>query len=499
MEQALQFVSPMRVVVGLRRERLMILLFLVAGGIFLFVDASVPPVALRDEARNAINAIEMYLGGFSLVTTFEFQPDLWNTKPPLMIWMMSASMTLFGPSEWALRLPSALAAMGMLACTLLFVQRITGSLATAVTAAAVLLLSPGFFGEHGARTGDFDAPLTFFVTAGLQLMFFAVHRARPGPRRMFAIGGLIAAGALTKSVAAFIPVAGVLLYLVAVGRLKRALSQSHVYAVAGVVAVVPLLIFYALREVAAPGYVAAVIYNDVVGRLTENLITATGPFYYVTELSLGWFFAGPFLLGAPLAFRNSSGRARLLFLYAASIACSSLLVYSAASNRALQYALPMYPWLSIVAALTLRYLAKFLAERWRHGDKALVSIVSAAFILVSGQLTYRAVYWRYEGFPKRQFYPQSSYGNLFAELSARGVRSLTVIDPGQDHHGRVGYAPLLRWNRLIWQEKGITIDHKLKQRGNERGAVASCEPLVFDRWSGAALEKIGSCAVLWRR
>jgi len=489
----------MRRLVEVRREQFAILMFLFVSAMFLFADATIPPVALRDEARNAINAIEMYLGGFSLVTTFEFRPDLWNTKPPLMIWLMSASMSLFGPSEWALRLPSALAAMGMLFCTLLFVRRVTGSTMTAVMAATILLLSPGFFGEHGARTGDFDAPLTFFVTAGLQLMFFAVHRARPGPRRMFAIGGLIAAGALTKSVAAFIPVAGVLLYLVAVGRLKRALSQSHVYAVAGVVAVVPLLIFYALREVAAPGYVAAVIHNDVVGRLTENLITATGPFYYVTELSLGWFFAGPFLLGAPLAFRNCPGRARLLFLYAASIACTSLLVYSAASNRALQYALPMYPWLSIVAALTLRYLAQFLAERWRQGDKALVSVVGAAFIFVSGQLTYRAGYWRYEGFPKRQFYPQSSYGNLFAELSARGVRSLTVIDPGQDHHGTVGYAPLLRWNRLIWQEKGMTVDHELKQRGNEGGPVASCEPLVFDRWSGPAFEKIGSCAVLWRR
>jgi 4-amino-4-deoxy-L-arabinose transferase-like glycosyltransferase len=484
---------------GFRRERLVILLFLLASSIFLFADSTVPPVALRDEARNAINAIEMYLRGFSLITTFEFQPDLWNTKPPLMIWMMSAGMTLFGPSEWALRLPSALAAMGTLSCTLFFVRRITGSLATAVAAAAVLLLSPGFFGEHGARTADFDAPLTFFVTAGLQLLFFAVHRARPGIWRMIAIGGLIAAGALTKSVAAFIPVAGVLLYLLAVGRLKRVLSQSHLYAVAAMAAVAPLLTFYALREAAGPGYVSAVIHNDVAGRFSENLIAATGPFYYVTELSLGWFFAGPFLLGAPFAFRSCSGRARLLFLYSASIAGVSLLVYSAASNRALQYALPMYPWLSIIAALTLRYVAQFLADTWRDGKKALAIGVGAAFLLVSGQLIYRAAFWRYQAFPSRQFYPQSSYGNLFADLSARGVTTLTVIDPGQNHHGRVGYAPLLRWNRLIWQERGMTIVQELKQEGSEQGPLASCEPHVFNRWTGPAVERVGSCAVLWRQ
>jgi 4-amino-4-deoxy-L-arabinose transferase-like glycosyltransferase len=440
----------------------------------------------------------MYLRGFSLVTTFGFQPDLWNTKPPLLIWLMSASMHLFGPSEWAIRLPSALAAMGILSCTLLFVWRITGSLATGITAGSVLLLSPGFFGEHGARTADFDAPLTFFVTAGLQLIFFAVHRARPSMRSMFAIGALIAAGALTKSVAAFVPLAGVPLYLMAVGRFRRTLSISYRYAVAGAVAVAPLLVFYALREAAAPGYVSAVIYNDVVGRFSENLIKPTGPFYYVSELSFGWFIAGPFLVGAPLAFAGCSGRQRLLLLYAASIASAALLVYSSASNRALQYALPIYPWLAIAAALTLRHLVQLLAGTWRDGKKALVVAVGAALFVISGQLISLAAFWRYQGFPERQFYPQSSYGNLFAALSARGVARLTVVDPGRTHLGKPGYAPLLRWNRLIWQKKGMRIDHESKQRVNAQLPLASCEPRVFARWAGPGAEKIGSCAVLWR-
>src|SRR5206468_3140523 len=95
-------------------ESLFILLFLLASSVFLFADATVPPVALQDEARNAVNAIEMSIRGYSLITTFNFQPDLWNTKPPLLIWLMSASMSLFGPSDWAIRLPCALAAMGTL-------------------------------------------------------------------------------------------------------------------------------------------------------------------------------------------------------------------------------------------------------------------------------------------------------------------------------------------------------------------------------------------------
>jgi 4-amino-4-deoxy-L-arabinose transferase-like glycosyltransferase len=465
---------------------------------FLFVDAKIPPIALPDEARNAVNAMEMYIRGYSLITTFNFQPDLWNTKPPLMIWLMSTSMTLFGPSEWAIRLPSALAAIGTLSCTLFFVRRITGSLSTAIGAASLMLLSPGFFGEHGARTGDFDVILTFFVTAGLQIIFFTVHRTRPGMRLMFAIGGLIAAGALTKSIASFVPVAGVLLYLVAVGRLKRVLSLSHRYAVAGAVAVAPLFIFYALREAAAPGYVSAVLYNDIAGRFSVPLIEHTTPFFYVKELTVGWFVAGPFLVAAPLALARCSGRTKLLFIYAVSIASVSLLVYSAATNRAAQYALPMFPWLSIVAALTLRYLVRFLAEAWRHGKKAQAVVLAGALILVGGQLVFRAADWRYHRFPARQFYPQSSYGDLFAKLSASGTMNLTVVDPGIWLLGKPGYAPALRWNQLIWQIKGMKITHELGQRVGNPVPLASCEPLVFNRWTGPAVERIGSCAVLRR-
>ncbi|MBV9529158.1 glycosyltransferase family 39 protein [Sphingomonas sp.] len=478
------------------REHLSILLFLLASAIFLFADAKVPPIALPDEARNAINALEMHIRGFSLVTTFNFQPELWNTKPPLLIWLMAGSMDLFGPSELALRLPAALAGMGILCCTLLFVRRVTGSLATAIAAAAILLLSPGFFGEHGARTADFDGPLTFFVTAGLQLLFFTVHQARPGVRRMLAVGGLVATGALTKTIAAFIPVAGVLVYLVAVGRFGRVLSLWQRYAIAAVTAVTPLLIFYAAREAAGPGYLAAVIHNDILGRFNQALVEPTTPIYYVRELFPGWFVAGPFLIAAPLAWAGCSSREKLLFLYSASIAVTALAVLSAASSRAVQYALPTFPWLGIIAVLTLRYLGRFVVRAWRDRKAAEALVLGAALALACGQLTYRAATWRYERFPARQFYAQATYGDLFAALSAEGIRTVTVVDPGVIHLGRPGYTPMLRWNQLIWAEKGLKASHLYTMRAGLRGPLASCEPTVIRRWSGRGFQRIGSCALL---
>jgi hypothetical protein len=60
-----------------------------------------------------------------LVVTFRHEPDLWNTKPPLL---QSGSTRcrcrLFGPNEWALRLPSGLAAVGTTLAVYLFTRRL---------------------------------------------------------------------------------------------------------------------------------------------------------------------------------------------------------------------------------------------------------------------------------------------------------------------------------------------------------------------------------------
>ena len=64
-----------------------------------------------DESRQAVSAIEMSQSGNWVVATFGFEPDLWNTKPPLLVWLQAGLIRLIGPTEWAIRLPSAVAAL----------------------------------------------------------------------------------------------------------------------------------------------------------------------------------------------------------------------------------------------------------------------------------------------------------------------------------------------------------------------------------------------------
>jgi 4-amino-4-deoxy-L-arabinose transferase-like glycosyltransferase len=82
---------------------LSVLLFIILWGFWQY------PISLFDEALYANNALEMSHTNNFFVLTLDYKPDLYNTKPPLAIWLMAASIKLFGANEWAIRFPSILA------------------------------------------------------------------------------------------------------------------------------------------------------------------------------------------------------------------------------------------------------------------------------------------------------------------------------------------------------------------------------------------------------
>src|SRR3954468_544174 len=81
----------------------------------LFVNLGKLSLRMWDESRNAINAYEMLHDHSFFVTHFDGQPDNWNSKPPLMIWLIALFMKFFGPTTLAVRLPSALSALAAVA------------------------------------------------------------------------------------------------------------------------------------------------------------------------------------------------------------------------------------------------------------------------------------------------------------------------------------------------------------------------------------------------
>ena len=147
------------------------ILLLIIMAIPLFYKLGNDPIRMWDESRLSINAYEMHTEGNWIVTRYGGKPDMWNTKPPVMIWLQAVSMKLFGANELAVRLPSALAGIITMLMLMVFAGGYFNKKVLFIIAAFILITSPGYVGHHVTRTGDYDALLVLFTTL-FNLCFF---------------------------------------------------------------------------------------------------------------------------------------------------------------------------------------------------------------------------------------------------------------------------------------------------------------------------------------
>jgi len=97
---------------------------------------------------------------------------MWNTKPPLLIWVQVFLMRILGVNELAVRLPSAFAAFFTCIVLLIFFRRHLKNFWFGFISILVLVTSYGYIDLHASRTGDYDALLTLFTKLS-GLFFFA--------------------------------------------------------------------------------------------------------------------------------------------------------------------------------------------------------------------------------------------------------------------------------------------------------------------------------------
>jgi 4-amino-4-deoxy-L-arabinose transferase-like glycosyltransferase len=355
----------------------------------LFAQLGAYPLQNWDEARLAVNAAEMLHNRQWLVAHFQGQPDLWNTKPPLLVWLQALSMQAFGYSEWAFRLPTALASLALVVLVAGFARRWLGGPLAGLLAGLALLTSKGFVTSHVARTGDYEALLLLFLTAQLLAGFAWLHTKQR--RYLLWLGAAVGLAVLTKSVAGLFLLPGLALEIIRRKRLLLLVRQPATW-VAVVLAVGPPALWYWLRERAAPGYGQAVWENELGGRLTGSLEQHSGEWYaYLTG-----FFSQQFLLWTPwviagawaLARRPTRRPAHRFLTLAAWSAGVLMVVISLASTKLPWYNAPVFPVLALLIGGGLATLARRVAAvappaawRWRATLLVLLAVVPSAIAL----------------------------------------------------------------------------------------------------------------------
>jgi 4-amino-4-deoxy-L-arabinose transferase-like glycosyltransferase len=328
---------------------LTVLALLLIGSPLAF-DLGALPIQSWDEARQAVNSLEMLRsGGQWLITTFDHRPDLWNTKPPLLIWLQALSMGALGPTEVAVRLPSLLASLGVVGL-LYGAGRRVGRPGLGLLAGSLLVTMPGYRGPHLARSGDYDALLCLWVLGQLLATFAYAETGRR--RYLFWAAGAVGGAVLTKSVAGLLGVPSLVLYLLLQKKLGATLRRPAFWGAVAVGLAGPAA-YYLLREQALPGYLAAVWENELGGRYAHDLSYGPHPLlFHVINLAKyqckAWLpllpLTGFLVVGPPSASRRL-GALLGLFLV------EWLAVITFSETKFEWYTGPMLPALALLLAL----------------------------------------------------------------------------------------------------------------------------------------------------
>ncbi len=321
------------------------------------------PLREWDESRVAASASEMYLSGNPLVVTFDAQPDLWNTKPPLLIWLQAASIGVFGMSEMAVRLPSAIAMFVTSLALFWFCAKLNRPLA-GFYSSLVFLCSKGLLFYHCGRSADYDSLMIMFCV--LYCGFFYLYCKSKKTKYWIGFALCLSLGVLTKSVQAILPLAPLLIYIICKGEFVPMLRKPATYLGVGLFV---LLVggFYVAREALSQGYLLAVWNNELGGRYLTVLEEHSGGFWFYWDFLKNTQFDYFFWL-VPVCFVLNfcfkSKEARQANLFCGLLAVGQFLVISTAQTKLEWYSLPIIPSLAVIIGICMAQIQKAVCEKY---------------------------------------------------------------------------------------------------------------------------------------
>ena len=236
--------------------RKLLYLFLSILGLFvltipLWLKVDLLPMRIWDESRNAVNAIEMYQTNNWLVRTFNFAPETYELKPPLLTWFQVGSLHIFGLNELGIRTPSVLFSIITLLLLFSLIYKMTDNPFLGLLAATITATSAGFYAEHAGRFGDHEALLVCIS----MWLFYTIYQYSTTlrPKYIYLAGISIALGILCKSVAIGMVLPGLVFFLLYDRKMLDLLKSKHTY-FAFLIAIAPVFAYYFLRKQAQPGY-----------------------------------------------------------------------------------------------------------------------------------------------------------------------------------------------------------------------------------------------------
>lgn len=322
-----------------------------------------------DESRYTQISLNMLESGDWVVPRLAGEPYL--DKPPLLYWLTAASLQTIGQSEFAARLPIAVAAWLTVLAMFAGGARIFG-VRTAWLGSILLLLCLGFV--LSGRFLIMDGLLTLFTTVGFLSAWIAIQ----GPRvrwSWWTISAVaISLGVLTKGPIALVLFVPPLVVLNGLERRVARLQWMHW----GWAATILLLVtapWFCLIAARQEDFLYQFVWKHHVLRFVSTFIHEAPMWYYIPVLLIG-MFPSSLLFVPTLGFLCSRSRwarsGRTAALGAASLTAAWILIFFSFSSCKLPtYILPAVPLLCLVQGVVLQQLLQHVAARawwarWAH-------------------------------------------------------------------------------------------------------------------------------------
>ena len=328
--------------------------------VFGFLDTL--PIRVWDEARIANNALEMLWNKNYIVTFYEDHPDMWNTKPPLLIWTQVFFMKFIGTNEISVRLPSAIAAFFTCIVILIISVRYLKKFWFGFISVIILVTTQGYINHHAARTGDYDAMLTFFTTASCLLFFTYCETKQIKWLYLFFLS--ITFGILTKGVAGLLFTPVYIVYALSQKQLIPLLKNKHFY-----FGMIPVFVFgigyYFLRDSQNPGYISAIFDNELGGRFLVSQGDQDGKddFWFYLKNYFGFdpvYHSILIPVGLIIGLFSKDQRQKKFTLFLLLSIVLFYIVISLSKTKLAWYDIPLHPFLSMMIANFVYFIFEFI-------------------------------------------------------------------------------------------------------------------------------------------
>ena len=396
-----------------------------------------------NEARRALPAQAMFMGGDWLLP--HLNGELYLAKPPLLYWLATVTAHMFGmASEWAVRLPSALAALATLLMTYSYAKRQFGAW-PALFSVQILIANVTF--AMFARRAEIEMLLTALCVAAL---LSALHYIREGGGRRWIYLSylLLALAMLTKGPLALLFVTLPLLLIAIYQRDVRCWQVLRSPLGWAIFVVVGLSWYVAVTWRLGTEIWASIVHKDMIEKI-QGETTAKPLLSYLLWLMVDFLPVALLLFMKPeKIWEKCKSHTNTLILLAAILA--PLLVFSMISNKHAKYLLPIYPLIALMLGAHLNHFFESAGTRIR------ILIMTLGILLPALYAGYYAIAeakiydYRVAAFEQisswsgqQQSVPLYAYKDADERLFYYSAWHIVVIDDAAYRHLRDSQQPML--------------------------------------------------------